>query len=155
MPAAGPAHGLGAGAGARGGRRGLEGLRGGRQRWWREAVKAGIPWQRLGGGWGPGHGTGRALGSSQGLAGDGTLTPAAPGPVPLPAAGGRCRGPGQRHWRRRCGAPAAAGAEGRGAHGGQRCPCGGERGRSGGMPPPPDPAGLATLPTLPPGLPGT
>lgn len=144
MPAARPAHGLGARAGAGRGRRRLGGLGVGRQWWGREAVEAGVPRQGLGGGRGPSQGAGRALGEGGGggLAGGGALAPAAPRPVPLPATGGRCRGPGQRRWRRRRrGAPAAAGAEGRGAHQGQLRPCGGERGRSVGMPPPPpDPA---------------
>lgn len=152
VPAAGPAHGLGAGAGAGRGRRGLGGER---QRRGREAVEADVPRQRLRGWRGPGEGTGWALGGGRGLAGGGTLAPAAPRPVPLPAASGRRRGPGQLLWRRWRGAPAAAGAEGRGAREGQRCPCGGERGRSGGMSPPPDPTGWETLPVLPPGLPGT
>lgn len=142
VPATGPAHGLGAGAG-----RGRRGLGVGRRGW--EAVEAGVPRQELGSGRGPGQGTGRTLGGRWGLAEGGALAPAAPRRVPLPAAGGWRRGPGQRPGLRRHRAPAAAGAEGRGAHGGQRCPCGGERGRSGGMPPLLDPRG-AGLPTPPP-----
>lgn len=150
MPAAGPAQGLrtGTGAGAGRGRRGLGGLGGGRRRRRRrEAVEAGVPRQGLGGRRGPGESAGRAVGGSRGLPRGGALAPAAPRPVPLPAARWGRRGPRQRCWRRwrRRRAPAAAGAEGRGAHGGQRCPCGGERGRSGEMPSPP----LGTLPALP------
>lgn len=149
MPAAGPAHGLrtGTGAGAGRGRGGLGGHGGGRRQRRREAVEAGIPRQGLGDRRGPGESAGRAVSGSRGLAGSGALAPAAPRPIPLPAARGGRRGP--RHWcwqrwrQRR--APAAAGAEGRGANWGQRCPCGGERGRSGEMPSP----ALGTLPALP------
>lgn len=127
MPAAGPAHRLPAGAGARARCRGFRGL-------WPlgEAVEAGVPRQGLWRECGRGQGAGWALGSGGRGAwvGEGSLGPTAPGWVPLPAAHWRRWGLGPRHR-----APAATGVEGSGARGARRCPCGGERGRSGAMSP--------------------